>query len=155
MEKVHEILVYLYSRYPKSNELSYSRVMKLLYLIEWRFAITNFEQLTNINWVFTKFGPYYGNLIKDLEDSEDFEVYTKLDNHNSNQIIIRFIPSSKNDSNLKVSTKGIIDFVIHQCKELTWSDLNNIVNSTYGVIYTELNSEIKIVQLAKEYKNVQ
>lgn len=153
MEKTNEILKYLFVKYPKSNELSYTRVMKLFYLIEWKFAITNFKKITDISWIKTKYGPFYSDLIKVFEESNDFSVYSKIENDNSTQIILKFLNSNKEIIHLQDETKVIINFVIEHCKDLTWSELNNIVNSTYAVINSELNSEIELLKLAKKYKN--
>lgn len=152
MDKVEDILIYLYRNYPSSNQLSFSRTMKLLYLIDWRFAITNFEKLTTINWTLTKYGPYYNNLIQVFEESACFDIITKIDENNNQQLVIKFIDNSKillKSESAKIS----IDFVIDHCKNLTWSELNNIVNSTYGVIKSNLNEIIDVVSLAREYKH--
>lgn len=153
MEKVINILIYLYRKYPNSNQLSFSRTMKLLYLIEWRFSITNFKKLTDISWTQTKYGPYYNNLIQIFEDSSNFELITKIDDNNNQHIVIKFI-DLKNELNLNIDSKIVIDFVIERCQNLSWSELNNIVNSTYGIINSNQNEIIDIVTLAKKYKNV-
>ncbi|UJH92722.1 SocA family protein [Antarcticibacterium sp. 1MA-6-2] len=153
MEKVINILTYLYRNYPNSNQLSYSRTMKILYLIEWRFAITKFEKLTDINWTLTRFGPYYDKLIQIFEDSQNFDIITKFDDHNNQLLIIKFLRKSEKLP-LKEDTEEVIDFVIKHVSELKWSELNNIVNSTYGVINSKSNEIIDVVQLAKKYKNV-
>ena len=153
MEKLIDILIYLYRKYPNSNQLSFSRTMKLVYLIEWRFAIINFEKLTDINWTLTKYGPYYSNLIKIFKESSNFELITKIDDNNNQQIVIKFT-DKKNDLNLNENTKAVIDFVISHCQNLSWSELNNIVNSTYGIINSNENEIIDILTMAKKYKNV-
>jgi hypothetical protein len=153
MEKIIDILIYLYRNYPNSNELSFSRVMKLVYLIEWKFAITKFEKLTDITWTLTKYGPYYNNLIKIFEESSNFEFKTKIDDKNNQQIIIKYLKVDK-DLSLKDETKIVIDFAIQHCKDLSWVELTNIVNSTYGIINSNQNEIIDITYLAKKYKNV-
>ena len=74
MERVINILDYLYLQYPNSNQLSISRVMKLLYLIEWRYAITKFEKLTDVEWMQTEYGPFYKALRGIFNESSNFEV---------------------------------------------------------------------------------
>lgn len=152
MERVINILDYLYVKYPNSNQLSISRVMKLLYLIEWRFAITRFEKLTDIEWLNTEYGPFYKSLRRIFNESSNFTVTIKLDESGREQTIIFFL-NKKDSINLKSETIDVIDFVIEHCKNYSWTDLNNLVNSTYGILNTPLGQVIDILKLAKEYRN--
>lgn len=153
MEKVIDILIYLYKSYPNSNQLSYSRTMKLIYLIEWRYCITKFEKLTDIQWILTQYGPYYSNLINIMQDSSNFEIETKFEENNKQEIIIKFL-NKKQNLHLKEQTIEVINFVVNHCSEMSWSELNNLVNSTYGIVNSNINEVINIEYLAKKYKNV-
>ncbi|GEM_PF-1829163 len=150
MERVINILDYLYVNYPNSNQLSISRVMKLLYLIEWRFAITKFDKLTDIEWLQTEYGPFYKSLRSIFNESSNFEVIIKIDNNNKEQLVINFL-NKKDNFNLGKDTSDVIDFVIAHCKNFSWTELNTLVNSTYGVLNTPQGQLINIVGLAKQY----
>jgi hypothetical protein len=151
MERVINILDYLYLQYPNSNQLSISRVMKLLYLIEWRYAITKFEKLTDVEWMQTEYGPFYKALRSIFNESSNFEVTIKLDDNKKEQIVITFL-NKKENLNLKAENKEVIDFVIQHCKDYSWSELHNLVNSTYGVLNTQQGQIIDIVNLAIKYR---
>lgn len=153
MERVINILDYLYFQYPNSNQLSFSRVMKLLYLIEWRYAITKFKKLTDIEWMQTEYGPYYKTLRSIFNDSSNFDVSIKIDNKNREQLVIVFL-NKKESLSLNKEGKEVVDFVIKHCKDYSWTELNNLVNSTYGVINTPQWQIIDLVNLAKKYKSV-
>ena len=152
MERVINILDYLYVKYPNSNQLSISRVMKLLYLIEWKFAITRFEKLTDIEWLNTEYGPFYKSLRRIFNESSNFTVTIKLDESGREQTIIFFL-NKKDSINLKSETIDVIDFVIEHCKSYSWTELNNLVNSTYGVLNTPQGQIIDILKLANDYRN--
>ena len=49
-------------------------------------------------------------------------------------------------------TKEVIDFVIQHCKDYSWSELHNLVNSTYGVLNTQQGQIIDVLSLAIKYK---
>jgi uncharacterized phage-associated protein len=151
MERVINILDYLYIKYPNSNQLSISRVMKLLYLIEWRYAIINFEKLTDIEWMQTEYGPFYKTLRSIYNESSNYEVTIKLDDKNREQTVIIFLNKKENLS-LKDEAKKVVDFVIDHCKDYSWTELNNLVSSTYGVLNTPQGQIIDIVNLASKYK---
>jgi hypothetical protein len=150
MEKVINIIDYLYLKYPNSNQLSISRVMKLLYLVEWRFAITKFQKLTDIEWMQTEYGPFYKALRGIFNESSNFEVLIKLDNNKNEQTIITFL-DRKESLKLKDDTKEVVDFVIKHCKDYSWKELNNLVNSTFGVLNTKQGQIIDLVSLAIIY----
>lgn len=152
MERVINILDYLYLQYPNPNQLSISRIMKLLYLIDWRYAITKFEKLTDIEWLQTEYGPFYKSLRAIFNESSNFDVSIKIDDDNKEQIIIVFL-NKKENLVTKIETKEVVDFVIEHCKDYTWSELNNLVNSTYGILNTPQGQIINVVELAKKYKN--
>lgn len=151
MERVINILDYLYLQYPNSNQLSISRVMKLLYLIEWRYAITKFEKLTDIEWMQTEYGPFYNSLRIIFNESSNFEVSIKLDDNKKEQTVITFL-NKKENLNLNEETKEVVDFVIKHCTDFSWKELNNLVNSTYGVLNTQQGQIIDVRGLARKYK---
>lgn len=151
MEQVINILDYLYLKYPNPNQLSISRVMKLLYLIEWRYAITKYEKLTDIEWINTEYGPFYKSLKDIFKDSSNFNIEDDVDDTGRNQTMIRFLNKKENIS-LKEGTKEVVNFVIDICKDYSWVELNNLVNSTYGIINTSQGEIINVVELAKKYK---
>ncbi|OBW40047.1 hypothetical protein AB670_03610 [Chryseobacterium sp. MOF25P] len=150
MERVINILDYLYLQYPNSNQLSISRVMKLLYLIEWRFAITKFEKLTDIEWLQTEYGPFYKSLRSIFNESSNFEVLIKIDDNNKEQLVINFL-NKKDNFNLRNDTKEVIDFVVSHCQNYSWTELNTLVNSTYGVLNTPQGQLINLVMSGQQY----
>ena len=153
MERIINILDYLYIQYPNPNQLSISRVMKLLYLIEWRYAITKFDKLTDIEWLHTEFGPFYKSLRLIFDESSNFNVLIKKDDYNKEQVIIEFLDRKENLA-AQQETKEVIEFVIDHCKDLSWTDLNILVNSTYGVVNTPQGQIINVLDLAKKYKKI-
>lgn len=151
MERVINVLDYLYLQYPNSNQLSISRVMKLMYLIEWRYAITKFEKLTDIEWMHSEYGPFYKTLRSIYNESSNYEVCIKLDEKNREQTVIIFLNKKQNLS-LKDDAKKVVDFVIDHCKDYSWIELNNLVKSTYGVLNTPQGQIIDVVNLARKYR---
>lgn len=152
MENLNNILVYLFNNYPNSKELSFSRVMKLLYLIDWKYSITKYERLTDLNWILNQFGPYNSSLLDIMDNSNDFEIKRIVNEENKNIILINFL--ERGDYDLKAEAKRTIEFVINHCNKMSWSEVNNLVNSTFPIIRGKINSELNLLELAKEYKNI-
>ena len=148
MERVINILVYLYRNYPKSKELSYSRIIMLLYLIEWKYSIKYFKKLTDLEWIIKDEMPICKSLYKIFNDSSNFTIQITEGYQN----IIYFANNEKKITFLVEETEEVINFVIEHCKDLELYDLNYIVSSTYAIINTKENQVIDFVKLAKQYK---
>ena len=50
------VIKYILSAYPHKNELSASRLTKMLYLTDWKNAIEHDAQLSKTVWHFNKYG---------------------------------------------------------------------------------------------------
>ena len=49
---IDNVVRYLVRHYPESSELNKTKLTKLVYLIDWKYAQTYREQVTNIKWKF-------------------------------------------------------------------------------------------------------
>ena len=107
MERVINILVYLYRNYPKSNELSYSRIIMLLYLIEWKYSIKYFKKLTDLEWIIKDEMPICKSLYKIFNDSSNFTIQITEGYQN----IIYFANNEKKITFLVEETEEVINFV--------------------------------------------
>jgi hypothetical protein len=63
MKDLLTLIIYIFKTYPKVEELSKPRLVKLIYLIDWKHAIDNGTQATNIQWYFNHYGPYVDDVI--------------------------------------------------------------------------------------------
>ena len=63
MNKLNELIKYILVKYPKIEELSKPRLVKLIYLIDWKHSIEFGEQYTDIRWIYNHYGPYVNDVI--------------------------------------------------------------------------------------------
>ncbi|MDA8596294.1 Panacea domain-containing protein [Flavobacteriaceae bacterium] len=151
MEKTIDIIKYLYNKYPHPSELSKARLVKLVYLADWKSAITNEKQLTNIKWLYNHYGPYVEDIINEIRNDVNFEIVSGTNYLNQQKDLIKIINNT--EPPLKKETKKILDFVILKTKDLYWEEFINLVYSTYPIIKEEKFNHLDLVRLAKEYKN--
>ncbi|MCG8734751.1 Panacea domain-containing protein [Tenacibaculum finnmarkense] len=152
MENTIEILKYLFKKYPNPSELSKARVVKMIYLADWKSAIIQDKQLTNIKWIYNHYGPYVDDIINILKQDDDFEIKSDLNYYNKPREII--ILKNKVNAKLDKSTTEILDFVIDKTSRLYWDDFIKLVYSTYPIIQEKKLNQLDLLKLAKEYKNV-
>ena len=128
-----EILIrYILLNYPNIGELSKPRLVKLIYLIDWKYTIENGKQFTNINWYFNHYGPYVNDIIDLMRiQTEVFQV--KSYNNQYEGVTDKFLLIDKSPVNLTSDVKNIIDQFIDYTYKLTWSNFISLVYSSYPI----------------------
>jgi hypothetical protein len=153
MADLHDVLLYLVEEYPHKTELSKARTTKMIYLCDWRAAIEEGSQLTDLPWVFNHYGPYLDHVALTAKVTPGLEVVRDSNIYGSpKEVIKRTGPMPP--INLSDSDKRIIDEVIEQTKDLYWNDFIRLVYSTYPVATQPRYRELDLVGLAREYSRV-
>lgn len=144
---------YILKVYPYPEELSKARLNKIIYLIDWKFALEHEKQLTEIDWKFNHYGPYV-NIIEETILSDDrFNIKSTTNIYGNEKNIIEII-QDKDFSEPTAKEQEIIDFVIEKTRKFYWDKFINLVYSTYPIISQEKGSQLNLVELAKEYKQI-
>ncbi len=152
-DSLRDAMVYLCKHYPHPDELSKGRLTKLIYLADWRSAIEDGVQLTDTRWIFNHYGPYVHDIVDLAREDGAFTVEVTRNAFGSSKEVIR-AASDAGYPSLTHKEKRILDFVIDSTKAKFWGDFINLVYSTYPVVTQDRYSELDLVKLAGEYKEV-
>lgn len=151
--KIVNLVRYILKVYPHAKELSKARLNKIIYLIDWKSALEHEKQLTQIDWKFNHYGPYV-NIIEETILSDDrFNIKSTTNIYGNEKNIIEII-QDKDFSEPTEKEQEIIDFVIEKTRKFYWDKFINLVYSTYPIISQEKGSQLNLVELAKEYKQI-
>lgn len=151
MNKLRSIMAYIAMRYPYKNELSKARLTKLVYLSDWFSALLDDKQMTEIEWVFSHYGPYVDDVADIASRDSDFSITPEKTVYGGDKYVISYV--GKNiDYKLSDREKEIINAVIDKTKVMYFNDFINYVYSTYPVSSNERYSHMDLVSLAREYK---
>ena len=151
--KIVNLVRYILKVYPHAKELSKARLNKIIYLIDWKSALEHEKQLTKIDWKFNYYGPYV-NIIEETILSDDrFNIKSTTNIYGNEKNIIEII-RDKDFIEPTEKEQKIIDFVIEKTKKFYWDKFINLVYSTYPIISQEKGSQLNLVELAKEYKQI-
>lgn len=146
MSKLLEIVNYIYEKYPKIEELSKPRLVKLIFLIDWKTAIDNGDQYTDIKWYFNHYGPYVDDVINMIKNQPEFFTVnsspTAYGGASDKITRIKSLPI-----NLDNSAKRSADFIIEKTWKLNWSEFISFVYSTYPI---RNNPKYTFLDLKKE-----
>ena len=139
MCRITEVLKYVYKNYPLESrkELSLDRLIKVLFLIDWKAAIKSEENVTRTRWNIINSEPKMDNnslkrvidFIERMPQIVPFNLFQKLD----------------------ASQREVIDFVIETVSTKDDRELTLLVNSTFPVVTQDEADIIDLSRLAITY----
>lgn len=151
MDHLRDIVAYICRNYPYKDELSNARVTKMVYLADWRSAITRGKQLTDLEWEFSHYGPYVNDVIRVAETDPGFEVIPTKNLYGGQKDLLR-VADDVDFPSITEEEKELLDFVISTSASKNWDDFIKLVYSTYPIVTQERFSKLDLVKLAGEYE---
>jgi hypothetical protein len=152
MADLKDVLVYLIGKYPYPSELSNARVTKLVYLADWRHAITHGRQLTDITWYFDNYGPFVWDVKNVVESAPDLFACDDTANMYGDRKRLFSLVNTSHAPHLSAEERNSLDHVIDATKALNWAQFIKLIYSTYPVMSSERYSNLDLARLAKDYK---
>ena len=152
MTDLLNLIIYIFRNYPKVNELSKPRLVKLVYLIDWKHTILNGRQATSIKWYFNHYGPYVDNVIDLIKKNpEIFNVETRINAYGGVSDKIKLL--SQQPIQIENSIKDSADFIILNTSQMNWTDFINLVYSTYPIKSNSKYTNLNLVEEAKRFED--
>lgn len=128
-----------------------ARLIKLIYLADWKYALEYGKRFTNIVWQYNHYGPYVAEVIDLIRRNSDFEIKTYFNSMGNPAEEVSLNNHQRVDS-LNNEERAVADLIIKQTKDLCFNDFIKLVYSTYPVRKTQKYETLDLVQLAHEYK---
>jgi hypothetical protein len=153
MASLHDVMVYLTRRFPHPDDLANARLTKMIYLADWRAAITTGRQITAIEWPFNHYGPYVHDVIEEARSSDDFEVVSSATMYGSPKQVVR-LKRPDLDVPLEPWEEEALSHVLATTSDLTWARFIELVYSTYPVVSQDRYTTLDLVDLAEDYKKL-
>jgi hypothetical protein len=150
---LNDIIGYIVKYYPKPNQLSKARLNKVLYLIDWKSVLKNEEQMTKLDWIYNHYGPYVDEVETSIIIDKRFVIERTTNIYGNEKNIIK----TKLDATFEEPSKQekkIIDFIIEKTNRYNFTDFIKLVYSTYPIISQPQGSQLNLVELANEYKEI-
>lgn len=130
--KLRSVMRYIVKNYPYPDDLTKTRITKLVYLIDWENVKEYGTQITNIEWFFDHYGPYVSDVLDEADEDKTVSINSTISNFGT----VKYIVKPKNDKkellydDLTDNDKDIIDRVIDKTKSFYWNEFINYVYST-------------------------
>ncbi len=151
MGRLRDVVAYICGNYPYQDELSNARVTKMVYLADWRSAITRGKQLTNLEWEFSHYGPYVNDVIRIAEADPAFKIVSTRNPYGGQKDLLQVADDVAYPS-VTDGEKELLDFVISTSASKNWDDFIKLVYSTYPIVTQERFSKLDLVGLAEKYE---
>ena len=151
MATTQDVVRYFVQNYPYPDELSKTRLTKLVYLADWFSARERHKQLTPIEWYFDHYGPYVRDVFDAVSNDDQLIITHSRSSFGGSKETVTMRPGAQ----LKTRTLGsadtrILDEVISKTKSLTWGGFIAYVYDTYPIRTRERYSVLRLVEIARE-----
>lgn len=154
-KSIENILHYILNEYPYPNELTKTRITKMVYLVDWYSALEFQEQFSGINWYFDHYGPYVSDVLDVADDDKDVKIKETVSAYGGVKYIVE--PKDKNkklEVNLSEKERKLIDQVIKDTEDLSWNKFIDFVYDTAPIKKKNKYSNLDLVELAKKEKSL-
>lgn len=139
MADLKDIVGYLWKNYPLKDELSDARMTKMVYLADWKAALDEGRQISNINWRFNHYGPYVEDIKQLVMVDADFTLETTNNMYGGYKKLITVRRDFPVNS-LSAEEKGILNHVIDMTSKLTWDGFIKLVYSMSTIAFKLSNN---------------
>jgi len=146
--KLHDVVVYLCTKYPYKSELSKARTTKLVYLADWRSALSFGTQITEINWYFNHYGPYVDDVTDIVRTSPDLHLVSGHNAYGSPAEWIRLDSASPSYPSLTANDVRVLESIIEATQTMNFSRFLSLVYETYPVKQSKKYTYLDLVKLA-------
>lgn len=150
MAELKDVIAYFCQHYPFTKELSKARLTKMVYLADWRSAVTRGSQVTGIVWQFNHFGPYVDDVVELARHDPAFRIDKGQTMYGDEKELVQLVAPLPVAS-LTNEDRAILDFVIDSTKNKYWDAFIRLVYSTYPIVSQPRFATLDLVALAKRY----
>ncbi|WP_168193864.1 Panacea domain-containing protein [Lysinibacillus sp. SGAir0095] len=157
MVKIKHIVRYFVKNYPYENELSKTRITKMVYLADWYSALKHGHQLTDIKWFFDHYGPYVSDVFNAVAEDRHLTIKHDYNAFGNPKDVVALkkshhvfdSPPIRIDNHYKV----VLDEVIEDTQQLNWNEFIDYVYSSYPIKSSIRYHYLDLVNLGRECKD--
>lgn len=125
----------LYERYPsdRKGDVNFKRLIKMLYLLDWKHCIDTGRQATDVAWIYDFYGPY-SSVFEEIS-GDKFEAFK----------------AERGTGEISKELSIYINSIIYFSAPLTYEKFINCIYSTHPILTTAQGEPLDLVSRAKDY----
>ena len=137
----------------RAEDFTLSRTTKMIYLVDWKYALKRGRQATQVRWYFDQFGPYV-NLVNTF--TKRFDLREERESKSKYRRRLRWLvlnPDISQDVGTPLSNEvqNVCKEVIEDVGRLRYTDFIRHVYRTPPVRYYDQFTYMNIVKVAKHF----
>lgn len=150
MADLKDAMAFVCLNYPGSD-LSNAKLTKILYLADWKSALSEGTQITPIEWKFNHYGPFVSDVIDVANANSAFTVSTDWTPFGNRRTLIGF--KGPPPAGLSKRHAEILLEIIGKVAPLSFDAFLKLVYSTYPVVVSDRGTVLELPKLATEYQS--
>lgn len=144
------VVRYFVDKYPRRTDLTPVRLEKMIYLADWRAAITTGQQLTTTQWRFDALSATFNDM---LRPSTPIDFSSLNQTEQSAGVLGVFKRHGKAAATeLSPDQRAVLDHVIKEVSDLDFEELVGLIYATYPVLSQPEQLYLNLPDLARQYK---
>ncbi len=150
--QLRDVIRYFVQNYPYSDDLTKTRLTKMVYLTDWFSAQQNKRTVTDIVWFFDHYGPYVTDVIDCASRDKELKVKSSSTVYGTPKTLIatKHPEASIDIPSLNDDDERLMQKVIDETKNFSWTKFIDYVYSTWPFVTQQRYSELDLVKLARE-----
>ena len=136
--------------------MSDARLTKIIYLVDWKYALERNQELTGLEWIFNHYGPYVPDVVECAKECPEISIEHGVNFYGTPKTIVK----AANDTpipELDSDVTAILDLTIDKVSRRSWDQFIQLVYSTYPVLtqprYSTLDLVLSHENIEKKYLN--
>jgi hypothetical protein len=150
MDPMRDVIIHVITRTSGTKSLSLLKLTTLLYLADWRAALTLGKQITDVAWI----QPFVAKMPEVAKYLVGNPLYFSIahSDHPENPPEVFFVGESLS-SHLTQESRETVEFVLRSASQKPWPELFRLAYSTYPMLSQPPHSALNLIELAARYKN--
>jgi hypothetical protein len=149
--KLLDAIAYICMNY--KNDLSKSRLNKILYLADWIGCLNKNNSVTNASWKYNNNGPIAPDIIKLISENSIFQIEKTEDKYGKAKEVIKI-----NEGYPQIISEDweieTLNRSIKLASDLTFSEFLSVVFSSYPLMSQSKGSDLDLLFLAKKFNEL-
>lgn len=153
MADIKDIVAYFCKHYPHKEELSKARLTKLVYLADWKAAIERGKPLTDIEWIYNRYGPYVDDVAEIAMENDDLFSIDPTENYYGENKHVISLKNENYEPSLGDNDAPVLNHIISITEKRYWDDFLKLVYATYPIQHSERFDTLDLEKLADQYNS--
>jgi len=151
MKKFETVMEYLLSQCESHRKVSLHKLVKMIYLADWRYYLKTGSSLSSLQWEFDKLGPTSSAAVFFAKERNNIDLEYSFSKTGFTRENVT-LHNRSNPYDVTYQERQILDEVIKDTFHLEWEDFMKVIFDTYPITKINKYGLIDLSKYANEYR---